>query len=114
MKKFDLDSILQEFVSGDINLEDLSEVIDERLFELRQKPEVSPEQERLSSLELYIHEISEGYRNLDELYEHAFSEVENKLSERFIKTITLNSSTNSEFQITTRAIPVKDYRLSSV
>jgi hypothetical protein len=114
MKELDITNKLKEFISGNIDIEDLSEVIDERLFKLRQKPELTFEQERLSNLELYIHEVKEGYRNWDELYEYILSEIESKMSEHFIKTITLNLSSTSEFQTITRAIPVKDYHLSTV
>jgi hypothetical protein len=111
MKEFDIDNILRELISGDIDVEDLSEIIGERLFKLRQKPDLTSEQELLSNLELYIHEAEEGYRGWDELYEYIFSIIKRSMSEDFVKTVTLNTSSTSEFQTTTRvAIPVKDYR----
>ena len=111
MKEFDFDKILKEFISGDIDMENLSEKIDERLFLLRQKPEMTPEQEHLSNFELLIHEINEGFRSRNELLEYIMSEIESKISEHFVTTITINSSSSSEFQTTARAIPVRDYHL---
>ena len=114
MKKSTIVDKLSDFISGTIDVEDLSEMIDERLFELRQKPDLTSEQELLSDLELYIHEAEEGYRGWDELYEYIFSIIERSLSEDSVKTITLNTSSTSEFYTISRAIPVKEYRLSPV
>ena len=114
MKKSIIVNKLNDFISGVIGVEDLAETIDELLFKLRQKPDVTPEQELLSNLELYIHEAKEGYRSWDELYEYIFSIIERNMSEDVVKTITLNTSSTSEFHTITRAIPVKDYRLSPV
>ena len=111
MEQLNINDMLKRFISGDIDVDSFSEVIDQRLFELRQKPGLTPEQERLSNFELLIHEIKEGYRNLDELYECIFSELENNISEHLVTTITLNSSDASESQIITRANPVKDLHL---
>jgi len=110
MKELDIDNILKEFILGDMDIENLSEVIDERLFTLRQQPEMTSEQERLSTLELFIHEIKEGFRSRDELLEYIRSEIE-RISEHFVTTITINSSATSEFQTIYRAIPVMDYPL---
>ena len=110
MKELEIVDKLKEFISGSIDLENLSEVIDERLFELRQKPELTPEQEILSNLELYVHEAKEGYRSWDELYEFMLTIIERDISDHFVKTIPLNTSSISEFHTINRAIPVKDYR----
>jgi hypothetical protein len=114
MEKLNITEKLNEFITGVIDIENLSDIIDDRLFELRQKPELTEEQELLSNLELYIHEAREGYRSWDEIYGYILSEIKSKMAERFIKTITLNSSSTSEFLTITQAIPVKDYRLSPV
>jgi len=111
MKELDVEKILKEYLSGNISLQYLSDVIDERLFVLRQKPEITTEQERLSNLELLIHEINEGFRSRDELFAYIMSEIERKMSEQFVTTITINSTSDSEFQTIARAIPVMDYHL---
>lgn len=110
MKKSIIVDKLNDFISGIIDAEDLAETIDERLFKLRQKPDVTPEQELLSNLELYIHEAKEGYRSWDELYEYVLSIIERNISERNSTTIILNNYATSELSTVTRsAIPVKDY-----
>ena len=101
--------LLKDFLSGNIQIDKLCETVDEWLFDLRQKPNLTPEQELLSNLELYIHEAREGYRSLDELYEYMLSVISYDISERFVTTITLNTSSTSEFCTTSKAIPVKDY-----
>ena len=110
MKKFKIIDELNDFISGAIDVKALTAVVEERLFKLRQKPDLTPEQELLSSLELYIHEAGEGYRSWDELYEYVLSIIESDISERFVKTITLNTSSTEEFQTISQAIPVKEYR----
>ena len=110
MKKFKIVDELNDLISGAIDVKALTAVVEERLFKLRQKPDLTPEQELLSSLELYIHEAEEGYRSWDELYEYALSIIESDISERFVKTITLNASATEEFQTISQAIPVKEYR----
>jgi hypothetical protein len=110
MKQSEIIEMLKDFLSGKMLRGELSEKIDNRLFDLRQKPNLTSEQELLSNLELYIHEVMEGYRSWDELYEYMVSIIEHNMSEHFVKTITLNTSATSKFQTVTRAIPVKDYR----
>jgi hypothetical protein len=60
---------MSDFIQGKISLSDLEELIEDRLFELRQKPGMSDEQQILSDLELLIHESNEGLRSQDELFE---------------------------------------------
>lgn len=110
MQELNIVDKIKEFISGGIDLNNLSELIDESLFELRQKPGLTPEQENLSNLELYIHEAEEGYRSWDELYEFMLIMIERDISEHFVTTIPLNTSSISEFQTVNRAIPVRDYR----
>lgn len=69
--------ILAEFITGDINVSQLREYIEERLFELRRKPETTEERELLSSVELCLHEFDEGYRDLFEVYSHVQSILDN-------------------------------------
>ena len=101
--------LLKDFLASNIQIDELSETVDDWLFDFRQKPESTPEQELLSNLELYIHEAKEGYRSWDELYEYMLSVISRDISERFVTTITLNTSSISEFCTTSKAIPVKDY-----
>jgi len=112
MNEFNIDNLMKEFISGDIDIENLSEVIDERLFILRQKPEITSEQELLSNLELYIHEAKEGYRSWDDLNVFILSIIERSISEQNSTTVILNTYANSELITVSRgAIPVKDYHL---
>jgi hypothetical protein len=111
MEKAKIMEILKNLISGNIQIDELSEMIDEWLFNLRQKPDLTPEQELLSTLELYIHEAEEGYRSLNELYEYIMSIIERDISEQNSTTIVLNTHATSELITITRgAIPVKDYR----
>jgi len=69
--------MLAEFVTGDINLTELKGYIEERLVELREKPEMTEEKELLSSVELCLHEVDEGYRTMPEIYGHVQSILDN-------------------------------------
>lgn len=109
MEKPEIIEIAKRFIFGEINIEGLTDEIDEKLFELRQTPELTNEQAILSNIELLIHEAAEGHRNWDELDELLFALIENDTSEQFVTTITLNSSVSSEFSTVSRAIPVVKY-----
>ncbi len=62
--------IIKLFVGGKISLKELSDYIDDRLFELRQDPDsMSEEQSILSEIELLICEIKDGFRDITELEE---------------------------------------------
>ncbi len=111
MEKYEIVEKLNDFLKGIIDIDTLSEMIDDRLFDLRQTSEITEEQEYLSNLELLIHEAKEGFISWSELSEYIKSEVDNKMSEQFITTITINSSFSEEFQTVVRAIPVMDYHL---
>jgi hypothetical protein len=112
MDRSNIIEILKSLMSGNVSLDELSETIDEWLFTLRQKPDLTPEQEMLSVLELYIHEVKEGYRSLDELYEYVLFILERDISEQNSTTIVLNNTEAiSEFITITRGVPVKDYHL---
>lgn len=100
MKAREYVRILAEFITGDMNVSQLRQHIEERLFKLRQKPEVTEERELLSSVELYLHEFDEGYRNLFEVYDHVQSILDNivleplpsKRQTNYIKPTVINKS----------------------
>jgi len=103
--------LLKNLISGNIQVEELSEIIDEWLFDLRQTPRVIPEQQLLSSLELFIHEAREGYRSWNELYEYVISIIQQFISETNSTTIILNTEAASELvTISGGSVPVMDYR----
>ncbi len=111
MQEAEIKDKLRDFLSGNIELDELNEVIDERLFELRQKPDLTDEQELLSTLELIIHETQDGFRSLDELYATIMNVIELNNSEKTVTTIEFNTSSSSEATTIIRgATPVRDYR----
>lgn len=59
---------LAEFATGEIRLPDFKQFVEDRLFELRQKPERTDEKRVLSSVELYLHEAEEGLRDIADIY----------------------------------------------
>ena len=59
---------LAEFTSGEIALPEFEQLVEERLFELRQSPKMTEEKRILSSIELYLHEAEEGLREESEVY----------------------------------------------
>jgi hypothetical protein len=69
--------ILAEFVTGEINFSEFKQAIEERLFELRQEPEMTNEKKLLSSVELRLHEAEEGLRPEFEVYAHVQSILDN-------------------------------------
>lgn len=64
---------LEDFIKGKIKLAQLNHFVEERLFELRQIPEMTEEKRVLSTIELYLHEISEGQRSEHELHTYVQS-----------------------------------------
>ena len=64
---------LAEFVSGEIELPEFRQLVEERLFELRQNPEMTNEKRLLSSVELCLHEAGEAQRSASEVYAHVQS-----------------------------------------
>lgn len=64
---------LAEFVSGEIGLQQFKEIVEDRIFELLQNPEMTDEKRVLSSSELYLHEAEEGLRDKSEVYAHVQS-----------------------------------------
>lgn len=61
---------LGEFVTGEISMPRFKQLVEERLFELRQDPEMTDEKRLLSSIELHLHEVEEGQRDRSEVYAH--------------------------------------------
>jgi|GEM_PF-6964585 len=62
---------IKEYISGKIDLDQLSAIIDDRLFDLRQDPDtMTEEQSVLSNIELLICEIKDGFRTTSELEEY--------------------------------------------
>lgn len=53
---------LSEFVVGELSIMELNEAIDGSLLELRQNPEMTEEKERLSKIQLFLHEVLEDLR----------------------------------------------------
>jgi len=68
---------LAEFATGEIEMLDFRQLIEERLFELRQSPEMTEEKSLLSSIELYLHEAEEGIRAESEVYAQVQSVLDN-------------------------------------
>ncbi len=71
---------LARFISGDINVSILKEIVDSRLSDLRLKPIASEEREVLSTIELYLHEIAEGFRNKEDLYTFVLATLDKMIS----------------------------------
>ena len=66
--------LLVSFANGNVTTKEFEEGLAGILFEMRQRPGMSSAQEFLSTIELYLHEIREGFRNrgdLDDLIEEA-------------------------------------------
>ena len=61
-------ALLESFVSGRIDISEFKQQINDRLFELRQKPAMSQEKKLLSKIQLYLHEADEGIREVREVY----------------------------------------------
>ena len=75
MDRNEIINVLKDFIDGNIQANQLSNTIDEWLFELRQTPDLSEDQRLLSTLELYLHEAEEGYRSLGEVNELVLSVI---------------------------------------
>ena len=102
---------IKEYISGKIDLDQLSAIIDDRLFDLRQNPNsMTKEQSVLSNIELLICEIKDGFRTTSELDEYAKSLI---LPRVFITrwdgvkipVLTVTSSSNYNVNIPQEIIP---------
>lgn len=65
--------VLSSFVTGRIGMAELSVAVDNRLFELRQRPDESDEKRFLSGIELMICEVHDGFRPSGDLEEYVRS-----------------------------------------
>lgn len=82
MKAGEYISTLAEFVTGEIGLPTFKQLVEERLFELRQEAEITEEKKLLSSVELYLHEAEEELRPEPEVYAHVQSILDNIILEK--------------------------------
>ena len=73
---------LAEFVSGEIELPEFKQFVEDRLFELRQNPEMTDEKRLLSGIELYLHEAEEGLREESEVYANVQFILDNIILEK--------------------------------
>ena len=63
--------ILKKYLDSNISLEQLRDIVDNRLFALRmQSPELTEEGEFLSGIELIIEEVKDGFRTEADLAEY--------------------------------------------
>jgi hypothetical protein len=68
--------IIKKYLTGTITLKQLREIIEERLFELRETfGEVSDEEDFLSGIELFIEEVKDGFRAKEDFIEYLKSLV---------------------------------------
>lgn len=86
---------LAEFVTGEIDLAEFRQFVEERLFQLRQKPKMSDEKGVLAGIELYLHEAEEGLRDRGEVYAHVQSILDN-----IVRTRATSEAQNRYFQPT--------------
>jgi len=56
------------FISGNITVPRLEKMVGSRLSDLRRSPQMTPERSALASIDLYLHEMKEGFRDKSELY----------------------------------------------
>ena len=98
---------LREFMGGRLSLKQLREFIDDRLFELRQTPDMTEERELLSYLELIIHECSEGLRSDVELFER----IRLVILPGVVSTVDISPRTyTATHTVNLTAAPVTEYR----
>lgn len=60
--------MLEAFVGGRIDIEEFSQRLSDELFQLRQDPPPSESKKLLSRIQLYLHELDEGDRDIHEIY----------------------------------------------
>ena len=101
--------MIKLYAKGEINLQQLSDFIDERLFDLRQDPtSMTEEQTTLSGIELIICEVNDGYRTKGELDEFIKSLIYPSIPMVALDT-TLNNGLiiTSSYNINATLIPIK-------
>ena len=101
---------MSELLQGKISLRELEDLVEDRLFELRQSPTMSEEQAFLSNLELLIHESIEGLRSKDELYEVIRFAILPELT----NTIHFSVSVGSSIHVYTAISPISEYQCQQV
>ena len=77
---------LAEFATGEIGLPQFRQLVEERIFELLKKPEMTDEKRFLSSIELLLHEAEEGLREESEVYAHVQFILDNIILARLTST----------------------------
>ena len=87
--------MLAKFVTGETDFSEFAQHVEERLFELRQTPEMTEEKKLLSGVELYLHEAEEGQRTRFEVYAYVQSIVDD---------IIVPSSTSASRASNTRSL----------
>jgi hypothetical protein len=115
--------VIKQFADGKISIKELTDFVDERLFNLRQNPEsMTDEQKVLSHIELLLSEIEDGFRSGAELKEYITSLVciESLIlvfdKPDFISPITASSSNRNLIitsDVTPELVAVKDYYLQA-
>ena len=68
METGELIKLLASFTSGELSISEFQETIDELLFDLCLSPSMSAKKEFLSTIQLYLHEIDEGFREEFEMH----------------------------------------------
>ncbi len=97
--------ILNKYLAGEISLEQLSDIVDDRLFALRtSSPELTEESEFLAGIELIIEEVKDGFRSVADLVEYIRSLVQSEESVIPWKVILSDTSATSSASITSEAV----------
>ena len=60
--------LLEALLSGFIDIHEFSQGLSDELFQLRQDPTPTEEKTLLSRIQLYLHELEEGSRDIHEVY----------------------------------------------
>ena len=98
--------MLAEFVTGESDFSEFAQHVEERLFELRQTPEITEEKKLLSGVELYLHEAEEGQRSRFEVYTYVQSIVDD--------IIVLFSTSEDKTESLQPVVPHVPYLVSTI
>jgi hypothetical protein len=60
--------LLEALLSGRIGIDEFREGLNDELFQLRQDATLTEEKKLLSRIQLYLHELDEGNRDIHEVY----------------------------------------------
>ena len=97
--------ILNKYINGEVSLEELSDFVDDRLFELRTRsPELTKEGEFLAGIELIIEEIKDGFRSVTDLEAYVKSLIETEEPIISWKVILLDGEDTSSAVVTSGAV----------